>query len=407
MSAYKSNYIIDGKLPETITSPGLVSPRYTWESVTTSNVGIDFALMQNRLSLSADAYVRNTKGMLTPGKKLPGVLGAPSPQENAADMRTRGWEISASYTDSWRLGGEDLHLYAKVSLSDNLSRITRFNNPTKTLTQYYEGQTIGEIWGLESDGLFATEQEIAKLDESELIPWGTLSIVPGWPKYVDQNGDGRITKSGATADQPQDLKVIGNSQPRYRYGVTLGVDWDGIDFSLFLQGVGKRDYYPLSYLYWSFFQQPYAGGAVHTFDFYRPDSDTETDRQKHSRSYIEAGLDRENKTSYYPILQCWLADKNLGTSIDKNAGLAIPQTRYLLNGAYLRVKNITLGYSLPISLTKKLYLSSLHVYLSLDNAFEWSGLKRYFDPEAVTNESSFGYVYPFDRRLTLGLDITL
>ena len=125
------------------------------------------------------------------------------------------------------------------------------------------------------------------------------------------------------------------------------------------------------------------------------------------RSYIEAGLDRENKTSYYPILQCWLADKNLGTSIDKNAGLAIPQTRYLLNGAYLRVKNITLGYSLPISLTKKLYLSSLHVYLSLDNAFEWSGLKRYFDPEAVTNESSFGYVYPFDRRLTLGLDITL
>ena len=407
MSAYKSNYIIDGKLPETISSPGLVSPRYTWESLTTSNVGIDFALMQNRLSLSADAYVRDTKGMLTPGKKLPGVLGAPSPQENAADMRTRGWEISASYTDSWRVGGEDLHLYAKVSLSDNLSRITRFNNPTKTLTQYYEGQTIGEIWGLESDGLFATEQEIAKLDESELIPWGTLSIVPGWPKYVDQNGDGRITKSGATADQPQDLKVIGNSQPRYRYGVTLGGDWNGIDFSLFLQGVGKRDYYPLSYLYWSFFQQPYAGGAVHTYDFYRPDSDTETDRQKHSRSYIEAGLDRENKTSYYPILQCWLADKNLGTSIDKNAGLAIPQTRYLLNGAYLRVKNITLGYSLPISLTKKLYLSSLHVYLSLDNAFEWSGLKRYFDPEAVTNESSFGYVYPFDRRLTLGLDITL
>lgn len=406
MPTYRSSYIIGGTLPTTIGSANLVSPNYTWETVTTSNIGIDLGLLQNRISFSADAYTRNTYGMLTAGEKLPGVLGAPSPRENAADMITRGWEVTFGYQDTWQLGGKDLHVYGKLSVSDNLSRITKFNNPTKDLTQYYEGQILGEIWGLESDGLFRTQEEIDALDESELIPWGALSIVPGWPKYIDQNNDQRITKSGATADNPMDLKIIGNNHPRYRFGINLGGDWNGIDFSLFLQGVGKRDYYPLSYLYWSFYQQPYAGGAVHTFDFYRPSSDSETDRLKHSQSYLENGLDKENLDSFYPILQCWLADKNLGTSIDKSAGLAIPQTRYLLNAAYLRIKNITLGYTLPQEWSQKIHMSKLHLYISADNAFEWSGVKKYFDPEAITNESSYGYVYPFDRRLTIGLDVT-
>ncbi len=405
MSTSQSDYIIGGTRPLVIHAPRLVSPNYSWEVVATTNFGMDLNFWQNRLSLVFDIYNRNTTGMLTKGKELPGVLGASVPNENAADMRTKGWELTLGYNDSYMVAGKPFNLAARFSLSDARSFITRFDNASKLLTQYYEGQEIGEIWGLESDGFFTSREEVANLDESSIIPWGALDIVPGWPKYIDQNGDKQITK-GTTVDEPGDLKIIGNNSPRYRYGLNVSADWNGMDLSLFLQGVGKRDYYPLSYLYWSFFQQPYAGGALHTFDFYRPQTDSPGDQAKHSQSYLDAGLHLQNTEAFYPILQCWLADKNLGTTIDRNAGLAIPQTRYLMDGSYLRLKNITLGYTLPQSLTEKINISRIRFYLSGDNLYEWSALRKYFDPEAVTNETHFGYVYPFSRQVVFGLNVT-
>ncbi|MGM9760766.1 MAG: TonB-dependent receptor, partial [Parabacteroides sp.] len=301
--------------------------------------------------------------------------------------------------------GEPLHWGVKFMLSDNRSWITRFDNDNKLLSQYYKGQELGEIWGLRSDGFFQTEAEIQQLDETEIIPWGALEIVPGWPKYKDLNGDQRITK-GTSVDDPGDLTIIGNSSPRFRFGFNVSGEWKGFDFSAFFQGIAKRDYYPLSYLYWSFYQQPYAGGAVHTFDFYRPTTDTEIDMAKHSQSYLDAGLANQNLNAQYPVLQCWLADKNLGTSSTSAMGLAIPQTGYLLNGAYLRVKNITLGYTLPSQWTRKFSVDRLRVFVSGDNLFEWSALKKYFDPEAVTDASQYGYVYPFNRQYSLGVNVT-
>lgn len=405
MSTQQSSFIIGGQRPMIINAPGLVSPNYTWETVTTANVGLDANFWQNRLSLVADFFVRDTKGMLTKGKELPAVLGAAVPNENAADMRTTGWELTLGYTDSYDLGGKPLSLSMRASLSDSRSFITRFDNPSRLLTQYYVGQELGEIWGLQSDGFFANEAEIEALDQSTLIPWGALTIVPGWPKYKDLNGDQMITK-GTTVDNPGDLSIIGNNLPRLRYGVNLSADWNGIDLSLFFQGVGKRDYYPQSFLYWGFYQQPYAGGTLHTFDFYRPESDAAADVAKHSKSYIDAGLHLQNMDAQYPVLQCWLADKNLGTRVDQSKGLAIPQTKYMLNGAYLRLKNVTLGYTLPSHLTETIGVNRLRLYVSGDNLFEWSELKAYFDPEATTNESSFGYVYPFNRQFIVGLNLT-
>ena len=135
-------------------------------------------------------------------------------------MKTTGWEVTLAYNDRFQLAGAPFNLTARFLLSDTRSWITRFDNPTNLLTQYYEGQELGEIWGLQSDGLFTSYDEIAKLDESEIIPWGALDIVPGWPKYVDLNGDNRITK-GLTLDDPKDLSIIGNSSPRYRFGFNL------------------------------------------------------------------------------------------------------------------------------------------------------------------------------------------
>ncbi|MBX2841867.1 MAG: TonB-dependent receptor [Flammeovirgaceae bacterium] len=418
MAAEQSRIMYDDERPLMVTPPGLVSDNYTWEEVSTLNFGVDFGFFQNKVSATFDIYERNTIGMLIPGKELPGVLGASEPKENAGDLQTKGWELSVAYINQFTLGSKPLNVNARFILSDNKSTITKFDNPNKNLTQFYEGMEMGEIWGLQSDGFFQSEDEIANLDESSLIPWGALNIVPGWPKYQDLNNDGVIEK-GLTLDDTKDLSKIGNFAPRMRYGLNLGADWNGFDFSIFFQGLGKKDYYPLDYLYWGFYQQPYAGGYAHTLDFYRPTADNEVERAKHSQAYINAGLADQNLNAEYPILQSWLADRNLGETIAENKGLAIPQTNYLLNAAYLRLKNLTIGYSLPQLLSEKIHVQRLRIYVSGENLAEWSAIKKYFDPEAINDNINYnpganpeyredgkGYAYPYMRRYAIGLNVT-
>lgn len=405
MTAKQGSYLIDGKIPQIVTSPGLVSDSYSWEKVYTKNFGFDIGFLDNRLIANLDIYSRSTKDMLIKSKELPSVLGTTEPNENAGDMKATGWELSISYMDKFKLGGKPLSLGVKLMLSDSRSEITKYDNPTGNLTDYYKGMRVGEIWGLQNNGFFQNIDEINKLDESEIVPWGALEIVSGWPKYKDLDNDGKITKGDITTGNPGDLRVIGNTTPRYRYGFNINAEWNGFDVSAFLQGIGKRDYYPLSYLYWGFYQQPYAGGVEHIYDFYRPESDSNVEREKHSQAYINAGLANQNLNAEYPVFQSWLADKNLGTGVANAMGLAIPQTKYLLNGAYLRIKNITVGYTLPTKLTNKIRLSKVRVYISGDNMYEWSALKKYFDPEAITDGSQHGYVYPFNRQYSFGLNI--
>ncbi|KYG80799.1 SusC/RagA family TonB-linked outer membrane protein [Roseivirga echinicomitans] len=418
MDAYQGNYLIDGKLPLEISSPQLVSNNFSWEEVVTRNFGVDMGFLENKVTASFDIYRRDTKGMLTLGRELPDVLGATEPKENAADLKTNGWEFSFGYQNEVSLSGKPLNFKAGFNLSDSRSFITKFDNPTGSITQFYEGMELGQIWGLQNDGFFRSVEEIDALDQNAIVPWGAISIVEGWPKYKDLNGDNKITK-GYTLDDTKDLSIIGNQSPRYRYGMNLSADWNGFDISVLFQGVGKRDYYPLDYLYWGFYQQPYAGGYAHLNDFYRAESETGADRDRHSQSYIDAGLADQNLDAKYPHLQSWLADRNLGERIDQAQGLAIPQTDYLLSAAYLRLKNLTIGYTLPVKLMSRTGLSNVRVYASGENLFEWSALKDYFDPEAVNNAIQYnpavsggrgvgkGYTYPFQRRYVLGINITL
>lgn len=420
MSAAAGRYIIGGQVPQRIIPPALVSSNYSWENVETYNLGIDLGLFNDRLMVNFDLFQRNTLGMLTLGKDLPDVLGASEPKENAADLETKGWDFSLEYRNSVDLGGKPLGFNIKGVISDSRSYITRFDNPDNRLTQFYEGMELGEIWGLESDGLFQTQAEIDALDESAMIPWGALPIVLGWPKYVDQNGDGVINKGALTVDDPGDLKVIGNFMPRLQFGLNLSADWNGFDFSVFFQGIGKRDYYPVDYLYWSFYQQPYEGGAVHTLDYYRATDDSAARLAQHSQAYIDAGLASQNLDAAFPHLQAWLADRNLGERIDQSQGLAVPQTAHLLNASYLRVKNLTIGYTLPKSLTQRVNITRFRLFLSGENLAEWSGLKDYYDPEAITDAvssrfnpavgagrgSGSGYQYPFQRRYAFGINVT-
>ncbi len=420
MSAAQGRYIIDGDLPQRIIPPALVSSNYTWEDVSTLNFGIDLGLFEDRFFVNFDLYQRNTNGMLTLGKDLPDVLGASEPLENAADLETKGWDLSLEYRNSVQVLGKPMGFNIRGVVSDSRSFITRFDNPDNRLTQFYEGMELGEIWGLESDGLFQNQAEIDVLDQTAIIPWGALSIVPGWPKYVDQNGDGMINKGQLTTDNPGDLRIIGNFMPRYQFGLNMSFDWNGFDFSAFFQGIGKRDYYPVDYLYWSFYQQPYEGGQVHTLDYYRAQEDSPEQMAKHSQAYIDAGLANQNLDAAFPHLQAWLADRNLGERIDQSQGLAIPQTGHLLDASYLRVKNLTLGYTLPANLTERINIARFRIFVTGENIAEWSGISDFYDPEAITDAVSArfnpavgagrgqgsGFQYPFQRRYAAGVNIT-
>ncbi len=398
MSAGRANYIVGDARPLAISSPGLVSPAYTWEQVSTRNFGVDIDLFQRRFSAVFDMYMRETIGMLTLGRELPSVLGASEPQENAADLETKGWELSLNYREGFDLIGKRMSLRTRLVLADSRAWITSFDNPEKFFDQYYEGMEVGEIWGMEFDGLFQTDEEIENLDQSQIIPWGALSIVPGWPKFADQDGNG-VIEQGYTVDEPNDMKIIGNSQPRYRYGLNFDADWNNFDIRVFFQGVGKRDYYPQHYLYWGFFQQPYQGGYEHLYDFYRAQDDPEALMAMHSQSYIDAGLAQANTDAEYPVLQAWLADNRV-------VGLgSIPNTGYMLNASYLRLKNLTVGYTLPSNLTGRINVERLRVYISGENLAEWSELSKYFDPETVTDDG-VGYRYPFQRRYSVGINVS-
>lgn len=415
MATSPAGYLIGDGRPQIINPPALVSTNYTWEKVNTTNFGLDLGVFRNRLTFSFDVYTRNTLNMLTAGKQLPDVLGAEEPNENAADLRTKGWELSAAYQNHFDVAGSPLSFNARLVFSDSKSTITRFDNPTGTITEYYKGMNLGEIWGLQSDGLFQNQAEIDKLDQNSIIPWDALAIVPGWPKYVDLDGNNKIEK-GYTLGDTKDLKIIGNSTPRYQFGLDLNSNWKNFDLRIFLQGIAKRDYYPLDYLYFGFYQQPYGNTYEHLLDFYRPSDDSPADLEKRSQSYINLGLSKANTDAKFPVLQSWMADANLGTRIDEAMGLAIPQTGHLLNAAYLRIKNVGLGYTLPRTLTEKIGISSLRIYASCENLFEWSSIKDYFDPEttnlsintnprAGVGRNGNGMTYPFQRSYSAGINL--
>ncbi|WPU97099.1 TonB-dependent receptor [Mucilaginibacter sabulilitoris] len=396
-----SGYLIGGnsQTPIITGAPGLlVDPNtYTWERVSTFNLGTDIGLFQDKFLVGFDYYIRNTRGMLTGGQELPGVLGTAVPKQNAADLRTKGWELSVTYQDRFTLASKPFNFSAKIFLSNSDSEITKFQNDQNLFSNYRVGQKIGEIWGLQNDGLFQNQAEIAKLDESSIIPWGALSIVPGWPKYKDLDGNHKI-EQGLSANDPKDLKIIGNSADHYSIGTNINMDWNGFDVSIFLQGVLKRDFYPHNYLFWGPFQQPYANIYPWNLDYYRATADAPDLRAQHSKSYIAAGLADANTNSYYPVLQSWLADANYGSGLD------IPQSKYLLNGAYLRIKNVSLGYTFPVRFSKRLKISRLRIFATGDNLYEFSAIKKYIDPEAV-NQGASAMAYPFQRKYAFGINL--
>ena len=384
----KSSYLLGGaNLPQaSLSAP--VSSGLTWERSIQTNVGVDMSFLGNRLDFSAEAYVRDTKDMLTAGEPLPSVYGASTPQENTADLRTKGYEFSIGWKDSFKLGGDEFIYGASVVFSDYVSHITRFNNPDKLFAKnYWVGMKYGDIWGYHIDGLFATDEEAkaytvdqSKVNDAQIFPNGLFA---GDMKFADLDGDGAINKGKEKVGDSGDWQIIGNSQPRFNYGVNLNASWKGFDFAVFFQGIGKMDWYPAADArsFWFLYARPYQ-----TFI---------------PRDFLSDCWSEENPNAYYPRPRGYVA-------MNANRPLGVANDRYLQNIGYLRLKNLTFGYTLPEKLTKKISIQKLRVYFSGENLFYWApGLHGgYVDPEMAMTGGNLR-LYPWQKSYTFGIDITL
>lgn len=420
-------------------TPSLVSETLTWERIATTDFGLDLGLLNNSINISFDYYIRNTMDMLAPGMPLPSVLGASTPLRNAGSLRTNGWEFSIGWNHSFG----DAQIYANFNLADAKSKVTKWDsNADNTIYSwtsgksgylFYEGQTFGDIWGFEFDRFFE-ESDFSGKDSSgkwiygegtpdqSYLAYNPFSFGPGDVKFKDLNGDGVINNGDSnmrdedgnlipvgTLRNHGDLKVIGNALPRYEYSWHLGGSYKGFDVDFFFQGVGKRSMWQISS-----FTIPFAQTNDGLFDH-------QLDYNKYivDENGTITGYDI-NQNNFYPAMYAGTFGYNsrMRATCDQGINNFTCSDRYLVNMAYLRMKNITVGYTIPTNLTQKAYIQRARVYFSADNPFFiYNGAGRYnIDPEMAAGEASstysssgvasFGRANPMMKTYSFGIQVT-
>lgn len=383
----------------TTTTPSAVNPDMTWEKIRTLDIGFDAGFFNNELNVTFDWYQRRNVGMLVAGNEIVRYAGiAVAPLENGGDMKTNGWELQIDYNHAFN---KDFAIYGTFTLSDAKSEITKWNNTTGALNSWYKGKKLGEIWGFETDRYFNSSDvnpdgtlKTGTPDQSYLQN-GSFRFGAGDIKYKDLNKDGKIDTGKGTIDDHGDLKRIGNQLPRYEYSLRVGAMLKGFDVEVLLQGVGKRDMWSTSSLF-----IPHAAGAQMNIFENQLDYWTESNQNaRFPRPYINGAF---GSLSGLP-----------GNSGCNNFA---PQTKYLNNLAYLRVKNFTVGYTLPQNLTRKIFVEKLRFYFSAQNLFTFDHIDGVMDPECTGGSSKSytngmdmtmaGRAMPFNRQWSCGLQIT-
>jgi TonB-linked SusC/RagA family outer membrane protein len=391
----QSGVILNGSRPQTTRNPAVLPDGLTWETSTTADLGLDITMLQGKLSFSGDIYRRKTTNMFTLGLTPPAVFGSGTPKGNYADLTTRGWEASVTWSDRIGSSTKPFSYNVRLTLADNITKIDKYKNPDKLISDYYEGQTLGEIWGYETEGFFKDAADIAshaKQDpEMRASPSGLW--FPGDIKLKDLNGDGFINRGENKVGKSGDRRIIGNSAPRYTYGVNLGANWHNFSFSTFFQGVGKQQWYPSTEteMFWGQYNRPYNNiPKFQVGNMWTPD---------HTDAYFPRTMSR-------------------AASSNTNRTLGVAQTRYLQNVAYLRMKNLQVGYTLPTKLVNRVGMRSAKIFFSGENLFTYSPMykivKNTIDVEnAVPTDQDLnsgtttgdGYNYPILKSYSLGLNI--
>lgn len=363
--------------------PAIKSPNLTWERISTLDFGMDAAFLDSRLIMNFDWYNRRTTRMFGPAVTLPAALGTSVPQENNSSLSTKGWELSLSWRD--RINA-NVDYNFRVSVADYRATILEYRNDAGLIDSYYKGKVYGEIWGYTSDGLIQSAGEKMPDQSKFFNKWG-----PGDMRFKDLDGNNVINDGNRTLTNHGDLRRIGNSQPRYNFGLSAGISWKNLDFSMFWQGIGKRDLLVTSSgsntLFWGLLNN----GEAFFYgqeDYWRP-----ADETNHFGPNTDAYFPKpyESNETY----------KNLQ-----------PQTRYLLDGAYLRLKNARIGYTVPKWLTQKAALSMVKVYVSGENLVTFQKMPKRIDPETAfssmgsSSVEGLGKIYPMSRTISFGLNIT-
>ena len=379
---YTQGMIINGGKNLATSSPSPIPEGLTWETSTTANFGLDLGMFDGRLNFNGDFYIRKSTDMYVAGTQLPAVYGASAPKGNYADMTTRGWELTISWRDSFDMGGKPFNYEVKGSLADSRTFIDSYPNDEKYLGaaagtgiasfNYYSGMELGEIWGFVNDGYYteadfdANGNLVAGIpDPSWLRNSNSNEWLPGDIKFKDLNGDGKIDFGNSKVGDSGDRTIIGNTLPRYTYSFNLSADWNGIFLSAFFQGVGKQDWWAGgdNGMFWGMYSRPYSNVPS---------------------EMVGNWWTEDNTNAYWPRYRGYIAHQ-------ANRTLHIPQTKYLQNVAYIRLKNIQLGYNLPKNFVTKLGMQAARVYVSGENLWCWSPLYKHirqFDVASINGEDT-------------------
>src|SRR5690625_636817 len=373
------NRLMDGGRPNYANIPNIRADDLTWETVTTFNVGVELGFLDHRLQVEFDRYERITDNMIGPTQTLPSILGASAPQTNNAKLSTKGFELTVGWRDI--LG--DFAYNMKFGLGDYQTTILEYTNETGNVHSWYAGKKHGDIWGLTTDGLIQSEDEIIP-DQSYYHPnWR-----PGDVKYVDLTGDGKVNPGDQTLDNHGDLSIITNTTPRYQFNFTAVFKWKNLDMNMFWQGIGQRYVIPNAWseFYWGYTQLPDHGILLqdsHHLNYWRPANET---------------------NSLGPNTDAYFARPYFSSETFKNRERS---DRWIENAAYIRLKNVQIGYTLPPSVLSVVGIHNARVYISGENLWTYSPLPDAFEPELMVASGNNNYrIYPMQRMFSFGASIT-
>jgi len=359
------NLVFNGAKAQYLYQGALASTDKTWETVESTNIGIDAGLFTNRLNITAEYYTKYNKNMLA-FLNLPSIIGVGVSSSNVGELKGWGWDLDIRWRDVFKNG--DYHV--GISVADNQNKLLKYNGRNSIgaggVVDLLQGYPLNTVWGYKTDGYFQTQAEASAYNAKVKYPFFATPGA-GDVKYLDLDGNGIIDAGGGTPDKPGDLVNLGTTNGRYTYGLDVGASWKGFEFSAFFQGVAKR-----SFLINENTLSPILGTAnmpwsIH-MDHWTP----------------------ENPDAFFPRMY------------QTSAHNFRPSDKWVQNGSYVRLKNVTVAYNFKVN---KKYIQNLKVYFSGQDLFERTDVLSVFDPE-VGNNVGAG-TYPFYRSVSLGLNVTL
>lgn len=381
-------YLINNEVPLYALIPGIVSDKLTWETITTLDFGVEAGVFKNRLNIVFDWYNRVTSDMMGPTVQLPSVLGTGVPLLNNAKLSTKGFELSLAWQD--RIS-DSFSYNAKLTLGDSKTTILEYLNGVGAISGWHKGKVHGDLWGLTTDRIIQNPGEAMPDQSLYSGKWGPGDIV-----YKDLDNNGVISVGSRTLDDHGDLSIIANTSPRYNFGMSAGFKWKGLDFNMFWQGIGKRDFLPHnnSEYFWGIMGSPnssaiFSGGKM--LDYWRPADET--------------NMLGPNTDAYFPKPYFSFTER------DKNVQ---DQSRYVLNAAYLRLKNLQIGYTVPPAFLKRLLIQRARFYVSCENLLTFSKLPKMYEPETAVavsqrdgnGDRDMGEIYPINQMFSLGVNLS-